>query len=171
MSDLSRAAERAAAHSAALALYARQWLDATAAQDVVQEALVRLLGQRVCPDEPVAWMYAAVRRAAIDAARSRDRRRKREGAMTETKPNWFQHDEGAALDADAAQRALTRLPHELREIVVLRIWAELGYADIARITGVSVGTAHARFIEAMRRLRDALDVTETGRSHDAGKRS
>jgi DNA-directed RNA polymerase specialized sigma24 family protein len=46
----------------------------------------------------------------------------------------------------------------LREIVVLRIWAELGYAQIAKIAGISIGTAHQRFAEAMKQLRAALEA-------------
>src|SRR3954471_20921033 len=70
MSDLNRLTQMVVDRAAALALYARQWLgdDASSAQDVVQDALTALLMQRQPPSDPVAWMYRAVRNAAIDHA-------------------------------------------------------------------------------------------------------
>jgi len=160
MNDLSRSAELAVAHGASLALYARQWLDAAAAQDAVQESLVALLSQKHSPDDPVAWMYTAVRRRAIDAAKSQSRRRRREDRVARERKEWFEADSSAAIDAKTAQSALEQLPRELREIVVLRIWAELGFAQIAAIASVSVGTAHQRFAEALRQLRTVLKTSQ-----------
>ena len=156
MKELSAVAEQMAAHAGRLTLYARQWLDAGLAQDVVQGALVSLLSQRSCPDDPLAWMYVAVRNGAIDALRSAERRRRRERSVVEQSNGWFEPSPGAGLDAEAARLAVERLPRELREIVVLRIWGELGFAQIARITQVSVGTAHQRYTEAMEQLRQVL---------------
>jgi len=161
MNDLSRSAEHAVAHSARLALYARQWLNAADAQDVVQDALVALLSCRRAPDDAIAWMYAAVRNRAIDAARSRARRRRRDERTGRQRTEWFQADAAAALDAQAAQKALEQLPRELREIVVLRIWGELGFVQIARSAQVGVGTAYQRFSEAMRQLRAVMEKSRT----------
>jgi RNA polymerase sigma-70 factor (ECF subfamily) len=161
MNDISRSAELAVAHSARLALYARQWVDGAGAQDVVQEALVGLLSLKQSPDDPVAWMYTAIRRRAIDAARSQSRRRKREEHVARERAEWFEADASAAMDARTAERALKQLPGELREIVVLRIWGELGFVQIASIAGVSVGTAHQRFSRALGQLRVVLKQTHS----------
>ena len=50
-------------HTGALVLYARQWCSAP--EDVVQEALLKLVAQTKAPDHPVAWLYRVVRNAAI----------------------------------------------------------------------------------------------------------
>ena len=63
------------AHAAVLVLYARQWLDRGRAEDVVQEAFVRLMAQRTDPNNVRAWLHATVRNAAIDEARAVSRRR------------------------------------------------------------------------------------------------
>ena len=55
---------------AALELYARQWCQTP--EDVVQEALLRLGRERPLPKRPVAWLYFAVRRGALSAARGLD---------------------------------------------------------------------------------------------------
>ncbi len=154
MNELSEAANRAAAHAAGMKLYARQWVDAAQAEDAVQQAMVALLSLKKCPDDPVAWMYVAVRNLAVDFVRSRWRRRRREEKSARCE--WFEPSEDSILDARAAQVAMERLPMELREIVLLRIWGDLGYAQIAKIAQVSVGTAHQRFEEAMKQLRESL---------------
>ena len=53
-------------HAPALELYARQWCDT--AEDVVQEAFVKLAGQNPAPDHPAAWLFRAVRNGALNAA-------------------------------------------------------------------------------------------------------
>jgi RNA polymerase sigma factor (sigma-70 family) len=156
-SDLERLTTVVAERAAGLVLYARQWLDAAAAEDVVQEALVALLAQRQPPDNPVAWMYRAVRNAAIDAARSSARRRRREQTVAESRGRWLEAGTESLLDAQAAEQALRQLEPDYRQVVVLRIWGELGFAEIAEIMQLSVSTVHGRYMSALSKLRIALE--------------
>lgn len=157
MNDLSQAAQQAVKHATRLTLYARQWLSADQAQDVVQDALTALLSQRTCPADPLAWMYTAVRHSAIDQLRAGTRRRRREERAAQDRREWFEATSDSAIDADLAQRAMESLPRELREIVVLRIWGELGFVQIAAIAQVSVGTAHQRFTQAIGLIRAKME--------------
>ena len=155
---LSDAARAVAARAAGLALYARQWsADAAAAEDVVQSVLVSLLSLADAPADPVAWAYRAVRNAAVDGARATARRRRRERAVAPA--DWFEPSTDDRLDAATAEAAVRRLPAELREVVVLRVWGELGFAAIADVVGCSVSTAHARHAAALKQLRDILEPT------------
>jgi len=157
MSDLNRLAQMVVERAAGLALYARQWLDAESAQDVVQEALTALLMQRHPPDNPIAWMYRAVHNLAIDCARSASRRRRREQTAAMIHLKWFESTADSALDAQVAEAALRQLPVEYRRVVVMRIWGELGLAEIAEITQLSVSTVHERYVSALAQLRSALE--------------
>jgi RNA polymerase sigma-70 factor (ECF subfamily) len=163
MSELDRVTQAVLARAAGMVLYARQRLgggsgtDVSAAEDVVQEALASLLAQRPLPDDPVAWMYRAIRNAAIDESRASARRRRREQAVAETRREWFDARPDTLIDAQSAERALGRLAPEQREIVVLRIWGELGFAEIARIMQVSVSTAHQRYAAALQQMRITLE--------------
>jgi RNA polymerase sigma factor (sigma-70 family) len=141
----------------ALALYARQWLDAASADDVVQEALTRLLMQPKAPDDPIAWMCRAVRNAAIDEARSMSRRHKREQTVARDRREWFESRTDSLLDAQTAEQELRQLPAQQREIIVLRIWSGLGFAQIAQIVQLSVTTVHERYVEALEQLRQRLE--------------
>src|SRR5436190_20903330 len=91
-------------HAAALTLYARQWC--AAPEDVVQEAFVKLAALRHPPDNPIAWLYQAVRNRALSAARSGRRRRRHEAVAAARVPDWFLPAEDAGLDAAAAAAAL-----------------------------------------------------------------
>lgn len=157
MTELGRLTQMVVERAGALALYARQWLDAASAEDVVQEALTALLTQPRAPDDPVAWMYRAVRNAAIDHVRSASRRRRREQAVAAERREWFEAATDSLIDAQVAERALRQLPDEYREVVVLRIWGELGLAQIARIMRLGVTTVHERYASALQQMRSALE--------------
>jgi len=155
--ELDRLAQVVVERAAALALYARQWVDSAWAEDVVQEALTALLAERRPPRDPVAWMYRAVRNTAIDYARAASRRRSREQLVAQQRCEWFEPRPGSLIDADVAERALRQLPGESREVVVLRIWGDLGLAQIAAIMQVSVSTVHERLACALEQLRSVLE--------------
>jgi RNA polymerase sigma factor (sigma-70 family) len=146
-----------AERAAGLVLYARQWLDAATAEDVVQEALVALMAVRPQPTNPTAWMYRAVRNAAIDAVRSTSRRRRREQSAAAARPEWFEVRSDAQLDGQAAQEALEQLNASSREVVVLRIWGGLGFAEIAEVMQLAVSTVHDRYGKALGELRRELE--------------
>jgi DNA-directed RNA polymerase specialized sigma24 family protein len=57
------------AHGTELMLYARQWNADQQAEDVVQDAFIRLLRQRKCPDNVRAWLFRVVRNSSISRKR------------------------------------------------------------------------------------------------------
>jgi RNA polymerase sigma factor (sigma-70 family) len=155
-SDLQALARLVCDHAAALALYARQWA-AASAEDVVQEALTALLTEKRRPDDPIAWMYRAVRNRAIDYARADSSRRRREANLARERGEWFEPKVDAVLDAQVAEAALQQLDADHREIVIMRIWGQLGFAQIAQIAGVSVSTVHGRYEAALQKIRNILE--------------
>src|SRR5688572_23487996 len=108
MTDPAKLARWFEAHAAPLVLYARQWVgDGGRAEDVVQEVFVRLMAQPAEPPNAKAWLHASVRHAAIDAARSSARRKRREETAAQARAaSWFDRRPDDLLDAEAAQRAL-----------------------------------------------------------------
>jgi RNA polymerase sigma-70 factor (ECF subfamily) len=157
MIDLDRVTKLVIERAPRLALYARQWLDAASADDVVQDALAALLIQRTMPDDTVAWMYRTVRNAAIDHARVSSRRRKREAAVAQARREWFEARPDNLIDAQTAEQVLKNLPGDAREVVVMRIWGELGFAQIAEILQISVSTVHTRYTAALAQMRNELE--------------
>lgn len=152
------------AHGPALLLYARQWLDRAAAQDVVQDVFVRLIasggGGGRMPAEPRTWLFRCVRNAAISACRAQGRRGRREraaGEMAAGGGGWFVPRVEDRLDAEAAQRALAALPPVQREVVTLRIWSGLTLAQVAEVTGVAVSTVYDQYRAALKAVRERLE--------------
>lgn len=57
------------------------------------------------------------------------------------------------------REALAKLPKEKREIVLLRAWENLSYADIAALTGKTEGNCKVIFSRAMKDLRGLLPLS------------
>jgi RNA polymerase sigma-70 factor (ECF subfamily) len=141
-------------HAAALVLYARQWC--AAAEDVVQEAFVKLASQRPQPDNVPGWLYRVVRNGALAAARAAKRRRHHEKVAAERTLSWFESAETTRLDGAIAAEALRGLPIEQREILVAHLWGGLTFDQIGALTGASSSTAHRRYLSALCALRERL---------------
>jgi RNA polymerase sigma-70 factor (ECF subfamily) len=138
-------------------LYARQQTRCDAdAKDVFQEALTESWQKSggELPERPT--VLATIRRRAMDLGRSLDRRSKREQRSLETSEDWFAPDFTATDTRCHLSRAIRELPQNLREVLVLRMWGDLGFPAIARLTGVPLATATSRYRYAIERLRECL---------------
>jgi RNA polymerase sigma-70 factor, ECF subfamily len=140
-----------------LLLFARQWVCSPVdAEDIVQEAFVRFwrrnysIGNR-------ALLYATVRSIALDFLRSNNRRAHRESTAVSEMEQFV---EPQFAVEDESQRALAvaveRLPNEQREVLVMKIWSELTFAEIASVLGVSQNTAASRYRYALSALKKNL---------------
>ena len=162
-------AELFARHHAELYRYAARFTgDADLAEDVVQDAFVRL-AERPPADQSAlrGWLYRAATTIAIDAMRSARRRaalvrdRPERVPMGEAPP-----DPAAELEREETRRrvreALLQLSEKERAILLMR---EEGFAhrEIAAAVGTttqSVGTMIARALAKLARHLD-LDAEET----------
>jgi RNA polymerase sigma-70 factor, ECF subfamily len=153
-----------------------RWLtknDADAA-DVVQEAMLRAFRyfDSYREGDARSWVLQIVRRttyswiernrpaatvpladdAAVDTST---------GALREAAPGTeallLNRSELRRLD-----RLIEALPAPLREVIVLRELQEIGYRDIAEITGVPIGTVMSRLHRARAALRRAWDAKGSG---------
>ena len=59
------------------------------------------------------------------------------------------------------QQALLALPHDYREVIVLRHFAELGYDEIATTLGIPPKTVKSRLYTARQRLIELLVLEKT----------
>ena len=140
-----------------------RWLlrDAAAAEDVVQEAVLRALRYRTGwrGGDGRAWLLRIVRNAAWDwlaarrAASEQPLPDDADAMPALIDPAADPEARLAAAEAmQDAEAALLALPAELRECLVLRELEELSYRDIARVTGVPIGTVMSRLWRARRAL-------------------
>jgi RNA polymerase sigma-70 factor (sigma-E family) len=134
--------------------------DATAAEDVVQEAFLGTFrGWARLRDPDRAGLY--LRRAVVNASRSRLRRRPLEqranaiahGRSDDTGRDWTD----ASSDAAIVLEAVRRLPERQRSAVVLRYYLDLPEAEIAETLGVAPGTVKSQLAKARKTLARELE--------------
>lgn len=147
-------------HAAAIhaAVY-RLTLDATAADDAVQEAFVRLLTTPPAKQDNVAgWLRRVAMNAALDALR---RRAKLEPLADDsaTAPS-----EGSAVErdeqADGLMAALRRLNPDQRAAVLAVDRDGLGYREAAHLLGVALFKLKSDVIRGRRALLEILQAKE-----------
>ena len=150
-------------HGPRLLLCARQWTRSLAdAEDVVQDAFVRFWRrQRQLGGEPFPLLVTSVRRAAIDLCRRETRRVVREDGAQENREiasPLFEIQADAESDErrKAIEAGIAALPAEQREVLVLKIWGELTFEQIAKQLGLSPNTAASRYRYALAALRQHL---------------
>jgi RNA polymerase sigma-70 factor, ECF subfamily len=154
--------------AAELLLYGRALgLGESEAEDVLQETFVALLKMEKRPDNPIHYCVRAFRNRALNFKRGLWRRVARELESA----RWF---EPASAQTDleaAAQRALARLPADQREVIVLKIWHEMTYDEIAGVLEASPNTVAGRYRYGMQKLKTILkgsDYERLDRASDEG---
>ena len=138
------------------------------ALDVAQDSLLRLFAHlgRVAPDRPLRpWLFAIVRNRARDLWR---RRAARPSESLDSRPDLSAHlaapfgdPEQETLRRERARRvwlAIGGLSRSHREILVLRDFHDLTYAEIAGILGVPLGTVMSRLHAARSALRARVEA-------------
>lgn len=144
-------------HAARLLVYVRQWLPERAdAEDAVQAGFVKFWKNRPhASDADTPLLYSAVRCAALDLLKRNARRtRREERAALEVDGVWWDADTLARREcAGEVRRAIERLPEAQREVIMLRVWAELGFAEIAAVLGGNINTISARYRYALANLK------------------
>jgi RNA polymerase sigma factor (sigma-70 family) len=140
-----------------LLLFARQWVQSAAdAEDIVQEAFVKFW-RRNHNIHNRALLYSAVRSIALDFVRRDIRRARRETtAFAEAEPNIEPKFELEDDTQSALAAAVDSLPPDQREVLVLKIWNDLTFSDIAGTLGISQNTAASRYRYALSNLKKSL---------------
>jgi RNA polymerase sigma-70 factor (ECF subfamily) len=151
------------------------WLtnDSEASADLTQESfaafwtsLTHLDGARV-PDLK-AWLYGIARNRWRKRCRSARTRDDWEGLSFERAAEAEDPAPGpeeialAALDSRAVTQAVADLPPDYREALVLRVFQELSYAQVAETLGIEEGLARWRVHQARLRVRKALATAPVG---------
>src|SRR4029077_12981839 len=109
----------------------------------------------------VAYVFACVRNAALDQMR---RRRLARGNGSPSVASIFLDPapgpEGEAVLAERQRlvaTAIDGLPAEQREVVLLRVYADLSFAQIAQVVDAPLPTVATRYRRALQRLRVRLE--------------
>lgn len=153
-----------AAYHRLFAIARRILRDGYAAEDVVQDALVRawrdLRGLRE-PDRFDAWLNRLLVRACGDHVRA-GRRRPIEVPVLEIDRPISGDDMARVADRDELERAFLRLSIEHRAVLVLTHYVGMPATEVALVLGIPPGTVYSRLHYGLREMRAAL--TQSGKA-------
>lgn len=152
------------------------------AEDLFQETFVRVL-RNLADFRPEAsigtWIFTIARNLCLDHLKAKKRHREvsLEAPASDSEGRVIEFREVLRGKGDSPQRnvertemkanavrALRQLAPAKREALVLRIYSELPYQEIARVVGAPVGTVKFRVHEALRDLAEKMGATESRRA-------
>jgi RNA polymerase sigma-70 factor (ECF subfamily) len=135
------------------------------AEDAVQEVFVRLARSiRRLPRvaDLKAYLFSSTRNAACDILRARQRGG-RLGEALQLEARVAGQCEVSSRDGSELCEAMLALPVEQREILVLKVFEEMTFKEIAAVLGVSINTVASRYRYAIGKLRGILEAQDDGR--------
>jgi RNA polymerase sigma-70 factor (ECF subfamily) len=135
--------------------------DEAQAWDAVQEALIGLWNEREIPPNPRAWLTRAVVLRSLHLARCRTRRRRHEKQACERRHEASDRDDPTLrLDyedlAKTLDETLLAIRPECREVIQLRMTADMDYASIADALQIPIGTVRSRLNRTRQVFREVL---------------
>ena len=115
-----------------------------------------LLRQTRAPDNLPGWLFKTVRRKAMNLARSETRRARHQLEAATSRDPWFEDSHDRRIVAEELEAALARLPSLQRQIVVMHVWGELTFEQIAEVVEQSASTAHRIYHRALEAMSEML---------------
>jgi len=124
------------------------------AEDAVHDAIVRLCRSSKSPTgDPVAYVFAAVRNAAVDQKRKAGSVSIFDLPEPSTEPTSAVDDfERDRMVADAIQQ----LPEDQSGAVVLHLYSGLTFQQVAEVLDVPLQTVASRYRRGLAKLRELL---------------
>jgi len=146
--------------------------DSSGAEDAVAEAFTRAYARwdRVSEHpSPTAWVI----RTALNAYRSWWRRLRRERPSDELAAEPAGHGaDGHGNSSDAAldiRRLVANLPTRQREVVALRVLADLPAHEVAAVLGIGPATVHVHLHRALEALRQYIRLPQPDTAADKAR--
>jgi RNA polymerase sigma-70 factor (ECF subfamily) len=140
------------------------------AQEVVQDAvlrahraLTRQYDEARCAALALRpWLFRTVRNLCFNKRRSKTRALEQPlDTFDDGRLGPFVREHGSELerqqDAELLRHAMSGLPVDARELIVLRFMEEMSYADIAKTVGTSEASLRGKVFRSLKLLRDALE--------------
>jgi RNA polymerase sigma-70 factor (ECF subfamily) len=146
-------------HGAALLLFAAAITgERSRAQDALHHVFLKLIedGNLRQALDKKAYLFACVRNAILNDAKVRNRHTRLDPDSVRFDSAWFTPPERDYAAEHNLRRALTILPGDQRAVIVLHIWGELTFAQIADLLEISANTAASRYRYALAKLRETM---------------
>lgn len=145
-------------HGASLLVFALSICgERSCAQDAVQQVFLKLVESRSLRNaaDAKAYLFASVRNAVLNDTKARKR-----NVPIDPEQIWFEPPSRDYAAEQNLRHALRALPEDQREVIVLHIWGELTFSQIAEVLSISANTSASRYRYAIAKLREAMSVKE-----------
>jgi len=137
-----------------------------AAEDLCQESFFRLYEKNMVfpnAEEAKYWLIRVVKNASLNYAKRKDRERK--AYQRAFREDYRQEETGEGLlvkkeTSEEVQKALKKLPENLRVVLILKEYTEMNYKEIGKVLGISEGNVKVRVFRARERLAVLLGQIE-----------
>jgi RNA polymerase sigma-70 factor (ECF subfamily) len=138
-----------------------QCRDAALADDLLQDTFMQIHRSRRTyePGRPVTpWVFAIARHVYLMKRRSAGRRRRFEERLAADvlSDDVAQDDLRAIVGRDQVQRALSHVPADQREALLLHHVEGWSFSEIAARLGIRVNAAKTRAFRGMKKMREQL---------------
>ena len=131
------------------------------AEDVLQEVCFRLVRYKVrlrFIRNPSAYVFRIARNEAVRFLKSRKRNPDRYHSAEDLAKVIQYNLTGLENEAmNQVAEALTQIPEDQREVIILRFFEDLTLREIATVCNVSMNTAASRFRYGMQKLRQLVE--------------
>jgi RNA polymerase sigma-70 factor (ECF subfamily) len=131
--------------------------ESSRAQDAVHQVFLKLMETDSLKNalDPKAYLFASVRNVVLN-----DQKHRQQNVAIDSEQLWFIPPDRDHAAEQNLRRALQSLPDDQRQVVVLHVWGELTFAQVAEILNISANTAASRYRYALTKLREAMLVKE-----------
>lgn len=127
-------------------------------EDIVSEAFYKAFKHIVGYDETKgsfsSWLYRIARNAVIDHYRGKKETANIEDVFESGYSERFSEKLDAKEIFKKISKHLESLSPKQREIIILRVWEDLSYKEIAEITGGSEGSVKMAFLRGIKDIRE-----------------
>ncbi|GHV83942.1 RNA polymerase subunit sigma-24 [Spirochaetia bacterium] len=133
-----------------------------AAEDLCQEAFFKLYEKKMAfpsPDEAKYWLIRVVKNASLNYAKRKDREREVYQKAFREDQRVEESGEEHLIKKETKEEvaaALTKIPENLRAVLILKEYGEMNYKEIGDTLGISEGNVKVRVFRARERLSAVL---------------
>ncbi len=133
------------------------------AQDAMHEVFAKLISNTRAFSQAAnisAFLFAACRNYCINRLKSRKYRQAELPEFAVLKTAGPVHEAARHEEAQLLNGIIAQLPREQREVLVLKVFSGLTFAQVAETTGQPQGTVATRYRLALARIKSALQTQE-----------
>lgn len=127
------------------------------AEDLTSQTFIKAL-EKINSFDPTkgtfqAWIYQIARNLLIDEYRRRKPVENIDGYENLRSEHDLEQETQKQFESEQVRKLLAELPEEAQELVAMRLWNELSYAEIADITGKTEGSLKMQFSRIISKLQ------------------